>query len=57
VILVIVDKITKLGYFILYIEEILAEDIARIYVKEVFLRHGLLEKIILDQDPRFIATF
>jgi len=37
VILVIVDKITKWGYFILYIEEILAEDIACIYIKEVFL--------------------
>ena len=42
------DKITKWGYFILYIEEILVEDIARIYIKEVFLRHGLLKKIILD---------
>jgi len=28
---------TKWGYFILYIEEILVEDIARIYIKEVFL--------------------
>jgi len=36
-ILVIVDRITKWGYFILYIEEILAKDIARIYIKEVFL--------------------
>jgi len=48
VILVIVDRITKWGYFILYTEEILAEDVARIYIKEVFSRHGLLEKIILD---------
>jgi len=47
-ILVIVDRITKWGYFILCIEEILVEDIARIYVKEVFLRYRLLEKIILD---------
>jgi len=36
-ILVIVDKITKWGYIIPYIEEILVEDIARIYIKEVFL--------------------
>jgi len=48
VILVIVDRITKWGYFILYIEEVLAEDITRIYIKEVFLQHGLLEKIISD---------
>jgi len=47
-ILVIVDRITKWGYFILYTEEILAEDIARIYIKEVFSQHRLLEKIILD---------
>jgi len=52
-----VDRITKWGYFILCIEKILIEDIARIYVKEVFLRHRSLEKIILDQDPRFIAAF
>jgi len=43
-----VDKITKWGYFILYTEEVLVENVARIYVKEVFLQHGLLEKIILD---------
>jgi len=48
VILVIVDRITKWGYFILCIEEILIEDIARIYIKEVFLQHRLLKKIILD---------
>jgi len=40
-ILVIVDKLIKWGYFIAYIEEILAEDIAKIYIKEVFIRHGV----------------
>ena len=39
IILVIVDKLTKQGYFIACIEEILAEDIARIYIKEVFIRY------------------
>jgi len=52
-----VDRITKWGYFILCIEEISAKDIARIYIKEVFLRHRLLKKIISDQDPRFIVVF
>ena len=42
------DRITKWGYFILYIEEILVKDIAKIYIKEVFLKHRLLKKIILD---------
>jgi len=56
-ILVIVNKLIKWGYFIVYTEEISAEDIARIYVKEVFIRHGVLSKIILDRDLRFIVAF
>jgi len=52
-----VDKLTKWGYFIACIEEILVEDVARIYIKEVFARHGALDKIILDRDLRFIVAF
>jgi len=33
------------------------EDIAKIYIKEVFIRHGALIKVILDRDLRFIAAF
>ena len=43
----IVDKLIKWGYFIVYIEEILVEDMARIYIKEVFIRYGALIKIIV----------
>jgi len=57
VILVIVDKLIKWEYFIAYTEEILAEDVARIYIKEVFIRHKVLSKIISDRDLRFIAAF
>ena len=56
-ILVILDKLIKWEYFIAYIEEILAEDIARIYIKEVFIRYRALIKIISDRDLRFIAVF
>jgi hypothetical protein len=38
-------------------EEILVEDVARIYIKEVFIRYGALIKIILDRDLRFILAF
>jgi len=37
-----------MGFFILYTEEISAEDVVRIYIKEVFLQHRLLKKIISD---------
>ena len=51
------DKLIKWGYFIVYIEEILVEDIAKIYIKEVFIRYRVLNKIILDRDLRFIVVF
>ena len=35
----------------------LVEDVARIYIKEVFVRYRALNKIILDRNLRFIATF
>ena len=41
----------------MYIEEILVEDIARISIKEVFIRYRALSKIILDRDLRFVAAF
>ena len=56
-IFVIVNKFTKQGYFIAYIKEILIKDIVQVYVKEVFLRYRVLDKIILNRDIRFILAF
>ena len=56
-ILVIVDKLIKQRYIIVYIEEISIEDVARIYIKEVFIRYRALINIILDRDLRFIVVF
>ena len=51
------DKLTKWGYFIVYTKEISVEDITRIYIKEVFIKHRAPNKIISNRDPRFIAVF
>ena len=51
------DKLIKWGYFIACIEEILAKDVIKIYIKEVFARYGVLRKIILDRDLRFVVVF
>ena len=51
------DKFTKWGYFIAYIKEILVEDVVQVYIKEVFLKHRVLDKIILNKDTRFISVF
>ena len=56
-IFIIVDKFTKWGYFIAYIEEILVKNIVQVYIKEVFLKYRVLNKIILNKDTRFISAF
>ena len=56
-IFIIIDKFIKWGYFITYIKEILVKDIAQVYIKEVFIKYRVLNKIILDRDIRFILVF
>ena len=54
---IIIDKFTKKGYFITYIKEILAEDMVQVYIKEVFTKYRVLDKIILDKDIKFMLIF
>ena len=56
-IFVIVNKFTKQKYFIICTEEISAENIAQIYIKEIFVKYKVLTKIILNRDTRFIIIF
>ena len=51
------DKFTKWGYFILYSESMISEKLSRIYIKEVFVRHRVLTKIISDRNRKFILKF
>ena len=57
VILIIVDKYIKQGYFIIYTEEIIAKELVRIYIKEVFIRYRILVKIISNRNLKFILEF
>ena len=56
-IFIIINKFIKWGYFIAYTKEISVEDIAQIYIKEVFIKYKVLVKIILNRDIRFIIVF
>ena len=56
-IFIIINKFTKWGYFIIYTKEISVEDIAQIYIKEIFVKYKVLVKIILNRDTRFIIIF
>ena len=56
-IFIIINKFTKQRYFIAYIKEILINDVVQVYIKEVFAKYKILNKIILDRDIIFILVF
>ena len=56
-IFIIINKFTKQKYFVIYTEEILVENIAQIYIKEIFIKYKVPAKIISDRDTRFIIIF
>ena len=54
-ILVVVDQLTKIVYFIPTMEKTLAEGLARLFRDNVWKLHGLSKSIILDRGPQFMA--
>jgi hypothetical protein len=56
-ILVVVDRYSKMSHFIPCREECTAEDIANLFLSNIFRLHGLPDEIITDRGPQFIAKF
>nr|GFB25788.1 reverse transcriptase domain-containing protein [Tanacetum cinerariifolium] len=54
---VIVDRLTKSAIFIPMREKDPLDKLARMYLKEVVTKHGILVLIICDRDPRFSSNF
>jgi len=54
-ILVVVDQLTKIVYFIPTMEKTLAEGLARLFRDNVWKLHGLSKSIILDRGLQFMA--
>jgi len=54
-ILLVVDRLTKIVYFIPTIEKILAKELARLFRDNVWKLHGLPKSIISDRGPQFTA--
>ncbi|GKF64305.1 reverse transcriptase domain-containing protein, partial [Tanacetum coccineum] len=54
---VIVDRLTKSTIFIPMRETDPMEKLARMYLKEVVIRHRIPVLIICDHDPRFTSNF
>jgi hypothetical protein len=56
-ILVITDRLIKYEYFISYLEESTAENLAYIFMKHVITNHEISEKIISNRDKLFTSKF
>nr|GEY66422.1 putative reverse transcriptase domain-containing protein [Tanacetum cinerariifolium]GEY66639.1 putative reverse transcriptase domain-containing protein [Tanacetum cinerariifolium] len=54
---VVVDQLTKSVHFLPMKETDSMDKLARLYLKEVVTRHGILVSIICDRDPRFTSNF
>ncbi|GKC08504.1 putative reverse transcriptase domain-containing protein [Tanacetum coccineum] len=54
---VIIDRLTKSAIFTPMRETDPMDKLARIYLKEVVMRHGIHVSIICDRDPRFASNF
>nr|KYP68833.1 Retrotransposable element Tf2 [Cajanus cajan] len=56
-IMVVVDRLSKYGHFILIKHPYSAKSIADLFVKEIIRLHGIPISIISDRDPIFMSHF
>jgi len=54
---VIINRLTKYAYFILTLLTIKVEELAYVFIRNVFVAHGILAKLILDRDKLFKSRF
>ena len=54
-ILVVCDRLFKMAHFVAMMEGTSAEGLARLFQDYVWKLHGLLESIVSDQGPQFVA--
>ena len=56
-IMVVVDKFTKPTHFIPFNSTHKTDDIAKIFMNQIFKLHGLPKEIIFDRDVKFTSNF
>ena len=54
---VIVDRLTKLAYFLVVRMTFTLEEFCKLYIREIVQLHGVPVSIVSDRDPRFAAQF
>ena len=56
-ILVIINRIIKIAYFISYNKSITADDLALLYFHYIFSYFGISKQVVLDRDSLFTSAF
>ena len=56
-ILIIVDRLTKMAHFIPTTSNVTTKQTAELFLQHIFRYHGLPENIVSDRDPKFTARF
>ena len=56
-ILIIINRLTKYTYFILYLENLSVEDLIYIFVKYITGNYRILKEIINNKDKFFTSKF
>ena len=54
-ILVVYDRLSKMAYFVAIIKGMMAEGLVRLFRDNVWKLYRLLESIISDRGPQFVA--
>jgi hypothetical protein len=57
VIMVVVDRFSKMAHFIPTKESATAQEMGRLFFTHVFKHHGFPKDIVLDRDPKFTSKF
>lgn len=57
VIMVVIDRFTKYGHFLLLSHSYNAKEVAEVFFAGVFKLHGMPRTIVLDRDKVFLSSF
>jgi hypothetical protein len=56
-IIIVVDRLTKIRYYILCKKDIKTQDQVFLFIRDIWKLHGLPESIVLDRGIMFVNIF